>query len=90
LTGLERVQQGVHGELTYIILIRPQSGQTQVGPLVSPHLFSSKHSGQIWNPHGQFQQKGNDLLQQWQTKFSPPRRRREYDLRFSDISNGQQ
>lgn len=32
---------------TYIIKIRSQSGQIQVGPLLIPHLFSSKHSLQI-------------------------------------------
>ena len=31
-----------------------------------PHLFSSKHSGQIWKPQVQFQQKGFSCLQQWQ------------------------
>ncbi|KJR98096.1 MAG: hypothetical protein VR65_21560 [Desulfobulbaceae bacterium BRH_c16a] len=40
----------------HIILIRSQSGQIQVGPLLIPHLFSSKHSLQIMKPHGQLQQ----------------------------------
>jgi len=30
-----------------IRMTRSQSGQIQVGPLLIPHLFSSKHSGQI-------------------------------------------
>jgi hypothetical protein len=30
-----------------ILMTRSQSGQIQVGPLLIPHLFSSKHSGQI-------------------------------------------
>jgi hypothetical protein len=56
--------------LTYsIILILPQSGQIQVGPLVMPHLFSSKQTGQIWKPHGQFQQNGCSLPQQWHLNF---------------------
>jgi hypothetical protein len=45
---------------------RSQSGQIQVGPLLMPHLFSSKQSGQIWKPQPQFQQKGFSSLQQWQ------------------------
>jgi len=43
---------------------RSQSGQTQVGPLLMPHLFSSKHSGQISKPQVQLQQKGFFSLQQ--------------------------
>jgi len=31
----------------HIILMRSQSGQIQVGPLLIPHLFSAKHSGHI-------------------------------------------
>ena len=31
----------------HIIRIRPQSGQTQVGPLLIPHIFSLKQSSQI-------------------------------------------
>lgn len=46
---------------------RSQSGQIQVGPLLMPHLFSAKHSGQIWNPQPQLQQKGFVFLQQLQT-----------------------
>ncbi len=46
---------------------RSQSGQTQVGPLLIPHLFSSKHSGQIMKPQVHDQQKGFSCLQQWQT-----------------------
>jgi len=30
-----------------IMCTRSQSGQIQVGPLLMPHLFSSKQSGQI-------------------------------------------
>jgi hypothetical protein len=30
-----------------ILITLSQSGQIQVGPLLIPHLFSSKHSGQI-------------------------------------------
>jgi hypothetical protein len=52
-----------------IILILPQSGQIQVGPLVMPHLFSSKQAGQIWKPHWQFQQNSCSLPQQWHLNF---------------------
>ena len=31
----------------YVIRMRSQSGQTQVGPLLIPHLFSRKHASQI-------------------------------------------
>jgi hypothetical protein len=37
-----------------------------VGPLLIPHLFSAKQSGQISKPQEQFQQKGVFSLQQWQ------------------------
>ncbi len=43
---------------------RSQSGQIQVGPLLIPHLFSWKHSGQIMKPQVQDQQKGFSCLQQ--------------------------
>ena len=46
------------------ILTLPQSGQTQVGPLLIPHMFSLRQLSQIWKPHGQFQQKGSSLPQQ--------------------------
>lgn len=46
--------------------IRSQSGQIQVGPLLMPHLFSSKQSLQIMKPHGQLQQNCWGFLQQWQ------------------------
>lgn len=52
---------------TYIMRIRSQSGQIQVGPLLIPHLFSSKQSLQIINPQGQLQQNSCFCLQQWQT-----------------------
>jgi hypothetical protein len=42
--------------LIYIMRIRSQSGQIHVGPLLIPHLFSSKQSLQIMNPQGQLQQ----------------------------------
>jgi hypothetical protein len=48
----------------HIILMRSQSGQIHVGPLLIPHLFSSKHSLQIMNPHGQLQQNSRFCLQQ--------------------------
>ena len=51
----------------YIIRIRSQSGQIQVGPLLIPHLFSSKQSLQIIKPQGQLQQNSCSCLQQWQT-----------------------
>jgi hypothetical protein len=47
-----------------IMWTRSQSGQIQVGPLLMPHLFSSKQLGQIWKPQPQFQQKGCSSLQQ--------------------------
>jgi len=40
----------------YVMRIRPQSGQTQVGPLLMPQRFSRKHSSQIWKPQGQLKQ----------------------------------
>jgi hypothetical protein len=49
-----------------ILITLSQSGQIHVGPLLIPHLFSSKHSGQIWNPQGQFQQNGFWVWQQLQ------------------------
>jgi hypothetical protein len=52
--------------LIYIMRIRSQSGQIQVGPLLIPHLFSSKQSLQIMNPQGQLQQNCCFCLQQWQ------------------------
>jgi len=57
-------------EASHIILIRSQSGQIQVGPLLIPHLFSSKHSLQIIKPQGQLQQNSCFFLQQWHT-YSP-------------------
>jgi hypothetical protein len=47
-----------------IMWMRSQSGQIQVGPLLIPHLFSIKQSGQMANPQTQVQQKGNVFLQQ--------------------------
>jgi hypothetical protein len=47
------------------ILTLPQSGQTQVGPLLIPHMFSFRQSSHIWKPQGQFQQKGSSFPQQW-------------------------
>lgn len=47
---------GHFAESVQIRITRSQSGQIHVGPLLMPHLFSSKQSGQIWKPHGQFQQ----------------------------------
>jgi len=47
------------------ILTLPQSGHTQVGPLLMPHMFSLRQLSQIWKPHGQFQQKGSSAPQQW-------------------------
>lgn len=51
-------------DYNYIIRMRSQSGQTQVGPLLIPHLFSSKQSLQIIKPQGQLQQKSCFVLQQ--------------------------
>ena len=48
----------------HIILMRSQSGQIQVGPLLIPHLFSSKQSLQIIKPQGQLQQNVCFFLQQ--------------------------
>jgi hypothetical protein len=48
----------------YIIRIRSQSGHIQVGPLLIPHLFSSKQSLQIMKPQGQLQQNSCFLPQQ--------------------------
>ena len=48
----------------YIIRMRSQSGQIQVGPLLIPHRFSLKQSSQIWNPQGQLQQNDFFSLQQ--------------------------
>jgi hypothetical protein len=47
-----------------IMCTRSQSGHIQVGPLLIPHLFSAKHSGQISKPQVQRQQKGFSSLQQ--------------------------
>jgi hypothetical protein len=44
--------------------MRSQSGQIQVGPLLMPHLFSLKQSGQMAKPQPQLQQKGGFFLQQ--------------------------
>ncbi len=55
---------------SYIIRIRSQSGHIQVGPLLIPHLFSSKHSIQIWKPQGQLQQNSCGFPQQWHL-YSP-------------------
>lgn len=60
------VRQG-ECSLTYIMRIRSQSGQIHVGPLLIPHLFSSKQSLQIIKPQGQLQQNCCFWLQQWQT-----------------------
>jgi len=51
-------------ERIYIILIRSQSGHIHVGPLLIPHLFSSKHSLHIIKPQGQLQQNSCFSLQQ--------------------------
>ena len=59
-----------------IILILPQSGHIHVGPLVIPHLFSFKQGSHIWNPHGQLQQNGSTILQQWHLNSFFWRRRR--------------
>ncbi len=48
----------------YIIRTRSQSGQIQVGPLLSPQRFSSKQLGHIINPQGQLQQNSCFLRQQ--------------------------
>ena len=57
-----RANSRVH--CTYIMRIRSQSGHIQVGPLLMPHLFSSKQSLQIMNPQGQLQQNSCFCLQQ--------------------------
>ena len=54
-------------QASQIRMTRSQSGQIHVGPLLIPHLFSSKHSGQIWKPQGQFQQYGFCRRQQLHT-----------------------
>ncbi len=58
-------QVGAGGEKDHIIRILSQSGQIHVGPLLIPHLFSSKHSGQIMKPQGQLQQNFFSSWQQW-------------------------
>jgi hypothetical protein len=50
--NIDAEKRGCH----YIIRIRSQSGHIQVGPLLIPHLFSSKQSLQIMKPQGQLQQ----------------------------------
>lgn len=45
--GTTRNPSGRLTQLHSIMCTRSQSGQIQVGPLLMPHLFSSKQSGQI-------------------------------------------
>jgi hypothetical protein len=56
--------EGTADEDYHIMRIRSQSGQIQVGPLLIPHLFSSKQSLQIMKPQGQLQQNSCFFLQQ--------------------------
>ena len=58
--------------------MRSQSGQIQVGPLLMPHVFSVKQSGQIAKPQPQLQQKGTSFVQQWQVLFFFRLRRRSF------------
>jgi hypothetical protein len=60
----EAMMIAVSSRQDHIIRIRSQSGQIQVGPLLIAHLFSSKQSLQIMNPHGQLQQNSCFCLQQ--------------------------
>lgn len=62
---IKQCRAGVFMQEVYSIkCTRSQSGHIHVGPLLMPHLFSVKHSGQMAKPQVHVQQKGTCFVQQ--------------------------